>query len=89
MAKKDSQITSYRTFFASDAGKRVLGDILAEAGMFDTDVKTPEEMAVLNFAKTILKKMGLCGEREPNSWLSVNNIGSFIQKLSELPIEKG
>ncbi len=89
MAKRDSQITSYRTFLATDAGQRVLGDILAEAGMFDTDLKTPEDLAVLNFAKKILKKMGLCGEQPEQSWLSAKNIDSFVQKLAELPIEKG
>lgn len=86
---RNAQMVSYRTCFSSDAGKRVLGDILAEAGMFDTDTKTPEELAVLNFAKKILKKLGLCGEQPVNSWLSVKNIDSFTQKLFELPTEKG
>ncbi len=85
MAKANSNTTSYRTCFLTDAGKRTLGDILSEAGFFDTDLKTSEEMAVENFAKKILRKMGLCGEDPEHSWLSPDNFDSFIQKLSELP----
>jgi hypothetical protein len=33
-----------------------------EAGLFDTDIKTPEEVAVENYAKQILKNMGLFGK---------------------------
>ena len=55
----DSQITSYRTCFTTDAGRRVLAHLLTEAGYFDYDLKTSEEMAVLNFAKKILVNLGI------------------------------
>ena len=84
MAKTSNNTTLYRTCFSTGAGMRTLGDILSEAGFFDTDLKTPEEIAVQNFAKKILRKMGLCGEDPEFSWLSPDNIDSFVQKLFEL-----
>ena len=77
----DSQITDYRQTFISDSGKRVLTHLLAEAGFFDCDLKTVEELAVLNFAKGILKNMGICN--------TPDNIGQFVNKLFEISIEKG
>ncbi len=76
MEKKDNTVTSYRTCFGTDAGKRVLGDILINAGYFDTDLTTTEEQAVQNFAKTIIKKLGIHGP---------DVISSYVNKLFELP----
>lgn len=75
MAKSET-VTSYRACFGTDAGKRVLGDILINAGYFDTDLTTQEEQAVQNFAKGIVKKLGISGP---------NIVGPYIQKLFELP----
>jgi hypothetical protein len=83
---KNAELASYRTCFSSDAGKRVLGDILINAGYFDTDLKTSEEIAVENFAKEILKKV--LGGKEKQI-CSPTSVGSFVQKLFELPTEKG
>ncbi len=77
MAKVNDEVASYRTCFSTDAGQRVLGDILLEAGFFDTDKFTPEEIAVQNFAKKILKKIGIC--KDPK------DMDGFVQKLFELP----
>jgi hypothetical protein len=52
----------YRTCFSSEVGRRVLSHLLIEAGLFDNDLKTPEELAVENYAKGILKNMGLFGD---------------------------
>jgi len=49
----------YRNCFSTDVGRRVLGHMLLEAGFFDTDLKTPEEIAVENYVKNILKIMGV------------------------------
>ena len=76
MPKKDDQVTSYRTFFVNDSGKRVLAELLTDAGLFDTDLSTPEEIAVENYAKKILHKMGICNTPE--------SIMEYIQKLSEM-----
>lgn len=81
MPKGMGQIASYRTCFSTDAGKRVLGHLLLEAGYFDVDLKTPEEIAVLNYAKKILKNIGLFS-KEGNK---VVGIDSFVNKLFELP----
>lgn len=76
----DNQITDYRQTFMTDNGKRVLAHLLAEAGYFDCDLKTTEELAVLNFAKNILKNMGICN--------TPDNIGQFVNKLFEISIGK-
>ena len=60
------------------AGQRVLGNILIEAGYFDCDLSTPEEIAVQNFAKKILKNLGIHG---------LSSVDSYINKLFELPSE--
>jgi len=77
------QQASYRTCFSTDAGKRVLGHLLVEAGYFDTDVKTPEETAVLNYAKKILKNMGLFFEKDNK----IIGVDSFVNKLFEIETE--
>lgn len=83
MAKGMGQIASYRTCFSTDAGKRVLGHLMSEAGYFDTDLKTVEELAVLNYAKKILVNIGLFSIKENK----VIGIDSFVNKLFELPSE--
>ncbi len=75
----DNTTTTYRTCFSTDAGKRALGHILLEGGYFDTDLKTPEEQAVLNFVKTILHNTGVCK--------SPQGMDGFVQKLFELKAE--
>ena len=74
--KKDSHITSYRTCFSTDAGRRVLGDLLIQAGYFDTDLKTAEELAVLNFVKNIIKNMGVAGHPK--------DVSMFVDKLVQI-----
>ncbi len=49
----------YRVCFSTDAGKRVLADMLSEAGFF-TQLVTPEQQAVENFMKCVLNNMGVC-----------------------------
>ena len=49
----------YRNCFSTDVGRRVLGHMLLDAGFFDTDLKTPEEIAIENYVKNILKIMGV------------------------------
>ncbi len=69
----------YRQCFMTDAGKRVLGDILINAGYFDTDLTTEGEIAVQNFAKRIVKKLGVCGTPE--------SVLEYIDKILELRAE--
>jgi len=74
----DNQITSYRQCFTTGAGRRVLAHLLIEAGYFDCDLKTTEELAVLNFAKRIIKNMGI----------TLQNVEEFTGKLFEISIGK-
>lgn len=71
----------YRTCFNTGSGKNVLTDILMEAGYFDTDLKTAEEIAVENFAKEIIHKLGIYDVKD-----LVQQV-RFVDKLFELPVE--
>ena len=74
--KSDIHLSSYRQCFSTDSGKRVLAHLLREAGYFDTDMKTTEELAVLNYAKKIIKNLGIC--------TTVESTEEFTQKLFEM-----
>ena len=75
----NSQTTSYRQCFMSDAGKRVLAHLLTEAGYFDTNLSTLEELAVLNFVKKIIKNIGINTPEQATE---------FVQKLFDISIGK-
>ncbi len=77
MEKRNSQVASWRTCFNTDAGKRVLGQILIDGGYFDTDLKTEGEIAVQNFVKGIVKNLGIFNDPK--------DVSGYIQKLMELP----
>ena len=65
----------YRRCFSTAEGRLVLGNLLANAGVFDTNIKTPEELAVENFAKGILENMGLYGRD------NINKVSQIIDAL--------
>ncbi len=79
--KRSSTVSSTRACFSTDAGKRALGQILIDAGYFDADLKTEGEIAVQNFAKQIVKNLGIF--QDPK------DVGLYIQKLMELPNKAG
>ncbi len=66
----------YRNCFGTGSGKIVLKNILMEATLFE-QINTPEEMAVENFVKTILHKMGEYGDVRRNE--------TIIDRLFNLP----
>ena len=66
----------YRNCFGTGSGKIVLKNILMEAKLFE-QINTPEEMAVENFAKTILHKMGEYGDVRRNE--------TIIDRLFDIP----
>lgn len=78
MSKKSDreQIAVYRACFSTGSGKMVLSHLLTEAGMFDDNLKTSEEIAVENFAKKILKNLGILEVSE--------KIPEYVNKLFEL-----
>ena len=61
----------YRNCFSTDVGKRVLGQLLLDAGFFDSDIKTTEDAAVENFMKQVLKTMGVYDD--PDKMIQVVN----------------
>ena len=63
--------TDYCSFFETDAGQRVLADMLLEGGFFKLN-QTLEEQAVQNFLKTVLCKIGC---------FDVNVSHEFVEKL--------
>ena len=74
---------SYRACFGTDAGKRVLGHILIESGYFDADLTTPQEQAVQNFAKAILKNItGV--PVESHTILDPSKVNGYINGLYNL-----
>lgn len=62
MDKPDQTQMDYMACFSSNVGRRVLAHLMADAGVFDIDLKTSEELAVENFAKKILVNMGIYGD---------------------------
>ena len=77
---KDLTQTNFRLCFNTEAGRAALGRILIDAGYFDADLKTTEQLAVLNFAKGILKKCGVHDAKFPAQ------VGTYIDKLFEIPV---
>ena len=75
----DETINKYRACFMTDAGRRVLGHLMLEAGYFDPDISDPREIAVQNFVKTILKNCGIGN--------NPNTMQGFVNKLFELKID--
>jgi hypothetical protein len=69
--------TDYCSFFESDAGQRVLADMLLEGGFFKLN-GTPEEQAVQNFLKTVLAKTG----KYPIEGVAdVSRLVSFVNRI--------
>lgn len=74
--KPDIHITTCRQCFLTDSGKKMLAWMLRESGYFDTDLKTTEELAVLNFMHKIIKNLGIC--------TTVESTEEFVGKLFEM-----
>ena len=68
----------YRNCFSTDVGKRVLGHMLLEAGFFDSDLKTSDELAVENFMKNVLKIIGVYDHPD--------KMKQLVDKLMEIQI---
>lgn len=74
----DNQVSAYRDTFSTPNGKRVLGHILLEAGYFDVDLVSPEDIAVQNFAKKIIRNLGI---------ITLKNVDSYVSGLFNLPVD--
>lgn len=77
MTKEEQYIQDcYRQVFSSGSGQKVLGQMLIDAGYFDNKRTAPEDMAVLNYVKGVLKYCGL---------LKTENIDSYVRNLFNIP----
>ena len=97
MAKDRSTVSDYRTFFSSDAGQRVLANMLTEGKFFDV-CHTPEEQAVDNFLKIVLSKIGsypsegMSAKERIDSFVRVvlrpdKKVKGFVRKLLNFKME--
>jgi hypothetical protein len=68
--------SQFRVCFSTPAGRDVLGQILLDLGYFDVDV-SPEEFSKANYAKQILKYMGI-GEND--------TVRSFVNNILNIPV---
>lgn len=75
--KIDNTVVDYRRCFSTDAGQRVLGNMLVEAHFFEY-TETPEEQAVENFMKTVLHKCGSYG---------IQGIDEYVRNLMNMKME--
>lgn len=83
MQKDRCTVTDYKTCFSTDAGRRVLANLLVEGKFFDV-CHTPEEQAVQNFLKIVLGKTG-CYPIERKS--STERIELFVSNLLNMRVE--
>ncbi len=74
---KDGTVDYYRRCLSSADGRMVLANMLTEAGFFK-HVKTYEELAVENFMKTVLTKVGIF-------YGTKGFENAYVDKLFELP----
>lgn len=83
MGKDICTVDDYKRCFSTDCGKRVLANMMTEAGFFDV-LATNEELAVENFMKIILSKTG-CYPSEKKS--SKDRIDGFVSNLLNMSME--
>lgn len=67
---------AYREVFGSERGQEVLAHMLAELGYFNEIVSTPQDTTLMNYARRLLKIMGV---------LQPSNIPLLVNELMRLP----
>ena len=72
----DKTTDYYRVVFCSADGIKVLAHILADTGFFDDTIKTSEEIALCNYGKRILKRLGI---------IDLQNLEYFARMFIEAP----
>lgn len=78
---------NYRSCFGSDTGPGVLTQILIDAGYFDHDLKTIEQLAVLNFVKgAILVPLGIHPRMEETRDKKKDKARSYVNNILKMPI---
>lgn len=78
MHNVDMTVADFRKCFLTDAGKRVLANLLIEAKFFDA-CHTVEEQAVHNFMKMVLTKCGT---------YNIDNVDDYVRDLLNLKVKE-
>ena len=76
-------VSDYRECFSTDAGQRVLANMLTEGGFFKV-LKTPEDFAIENFLKIVLNKTGGYPVEGKSSKARIE---SYVRSLLNMKIE--
>ena len=84
---KHKERCNYQSCFGSDTGPGVLTQILIDAGYFDHNLKTIEELAVLNFVKgAILVPLGIHPRMEDVEGKKKDKARSYVNQILNMPI---
>ncbi|MGR3292483.1 MAG: hypothetical protein ACUZ9M_00540 [Candidatus Scalindua sp.] len=83
MSKDRCTVTDHKTCFSTDSGMRVLANLMTEAKFFDI-ITTPEEMAVENFVKILLSKIGVYPAEKKSS---AERIDMFVSNMMKMKME--
>lgn len=70
---------AYRNTFSSEEGREVFCHMMLELGFFEASASTPEDIALGNYARRLLHRVGI---------LQDQNIRGIIDSLFKLPIEQ-
>ena len=68
----EAVVQDYRLVFYSEIGRRVLGHMLAELHFFDEILDDPEEIALANYARNLLSRLGMWPGYRPE------NVGAIV-----------
>jgi len=71
----EAVVEAYRRVFSTPEGRRVLGHMLVELHFFDEIIESPEEIALSNYARRLLRNTGI--------WKGIN-IPGIIDAFFEL-----
>lgn len=74
----ENEREKYRAFYDNSPGIEILTDQAVECGFFE-NLETPEDMALFNYFRSQLEKIGIFDAGH------INN-GALIRKLMELPL---
>lgn len=83
MSKDRCTVTDYKICFSTEAGRRVLANLLTESRFFDI-INTLEEQAVENFMKIVLSK---CGVYPSEKKSSMERIELFVSNMLNMRTE--
>lgn len=84
---KHKERCNYRSCFGSDTGPGVLTQILIDAGYFDHNLKTVEELAVLNFVKgAILVPLGIHPRMEDVQSEKKDTARRYVNNILNMPV---